>query len=275
MRTKILSLGIASVMFSTGAFAGEFSTSAITPSPLPANGMIHGAYPAGGSETTYYFSANLKAGNLATQVSYKGAPDASKLLELELLGPAGRSIDSFYIKSFGQNYEAVRVFNIDNSGKHVIKVKLKGPETASFNVDLGGNALSSRPAATEASGLSSSFIEPAALPADGLIEGRVPEGNGVLTNYYFAAHMKAGELLTQISTSGSGNTSNMIELAVIKPDGRELDSYYAKSFQANQEATRAFKIDNSGEYLVRVTVQGSETTNFKAELGGSAVVATN
>jgi hypothetical protein len=275
MRKTALSIGVATVMFTTSVFAGGFSTSSVSPTPLPATGVIDGGYPVGNSETTYYFSADLKAGKLATQVSYKGAPDSSKLLEFELLDPSGSSIDNFYIKSFGQNYEGVRVFDIDNSGTHLIKVKLKGPETASFKVDLGGTALPSKPAAATGGAFSSSFIAPAALPAEGLIEGRIPKGEGVLTNYYFAVDVKGGELLTQISMSGSGKTSNMIELAVIKPDGRELDSYYTKSFEPNHEATRAFQIENSGRYILRVTVQGSETARFKAEVGGSAVVVSN
>ena len=275
MRKTALSLGLATFLLTSGAFAGGFSTSAVAPAALPANGVIDGGYPAGGGETTYYFSANLKAGKLATQVSYRGAPDASKLLEFELLGPSGRSIDNFYIKSFGQNYEGVRVFNIDNSGAHLIKVKLKGPETASFKVDLGGSALPAKAAAAPGKAFSTSFLAPAMLPADGLIEGRIPEGQGALTTYYFAVDAKGGELLTQIGMSGSGETSNMVELAVIKPDGRELNSYYTKSFEANHEATRAFQIDNSGRYLVRVTVQGAETATFKAEIGGSAVVVSN
>ena len=275
MRATALSLGLAIMLFTATAFAGVFSTSSVAPTPLPASGVIDGTYPAGNAETTYYFSANLKAGKLGAQVLYRGAPDASKLLELELLGPSGQSIDNFYIKSFGQNYEGVRIFNIDNSGTHLIKLKLKGPETASFKVNLGGSAFAARPIAAPGGAFSTSFVEPAALPASGLIEGRIPEGNGVLTNYYFAVPLRGGELLTQIATSGSGAGSNMIELAVIKPDGREFASYYKKSFERNQEATRTFKIDNSGQYLVRLTVQGAETTSFKAEIGGSAVAATN
>jgi hypothetical protein len=132
--------GACHFIFTATAFAGVFSTSSVTPTPLPAGGVIDGTYPVGEAETTYYFSVNLKAGKLAAQVSYRGAPDSTKLLELELLGPTGQSIDNFYIKSFGQNYEAVRTFNIDNSGTFLIKLKLKGPEAASFKVNLGGSA---------------------------------------------------------------------------------------------------------------------------------------
>jgi hypothetical protein len=44
---------------------------------------------------------------------------------------------------------------------------------------------------------------------------------------------------------------------------------------AKNEKTRAFPIDSSGRYILRVAVSGVEGTKFKVELGGSAYQVTN
>ena len=49
---------------------------------------------------------------LASQIAYNGAPDSSKTLELTVANAAGREIGSYYIKSFGENYESARSFRI-------------------------------------------------------------------------------------------------------------------------------------------------------------------
>lgn len=264
---------VASIVFGGFARADDLSTSAVKPGQLPASGSIAAAYPAGGVETRYYFNADLKAGVLSTQISYSGAPDASKFLELTLVNSSGREVGSYYIKSFGENLDSTRAFKIDNGGAYVIRVGVKGPETASFKIDLGGSSLGDKAAAQPAAtGLSKSFIAPSPLPADGVIAGTIPAGRGTLTSYYFAAPLSAGKLISQIGVTGSGSTSNMIEFKLLRGDGTEIDSYYTKSFEKHHEATKTFNVDNSGGYVVKVTVQGAETTSFKAELGGNALV---
>ena len=266
---------LATVSFGGVAFADTFSTSTVNPAQLPASGTIAGGYPSGGNETRYYFTADLKPGVLASQIAYSGAPDSSKTLELTVANAAGREIGSYYIKSFGENYESARSFRIDNSGAYTIRVAVKGPEAASFKVDLGGSSLAGKVAAPGAAapGFSKSFIAPSALPADGVIAGSIPAGRGAMTSYYFATPLKAGKLISQIGTTGNGSSSDMIELALLNPDGSSVDSYYTKSFEKHHEATKTFNVDNSATYIVKVTVQGAETTAFKAELGGSAVAA--
>jgi hypothetical protein len=264
-----------SVGVSCLAAAQDFSTTAVKPSQLPRSGSVTGAYPSGGNETRYYFAADLKAGMLATQIAYQGAPDASKMIEFALLNSSGREVDSYYVKSFGENFEGVRTFRIDNSGTYTIKLNLKGPETATFKVDLGGSSLAGKVDAPvpENGAFSTSYIAPSPLPANGIIAGTIPKGKGYLTSYYFAMPLKGGQLMSQIGASGSGSTSNMIDLALLKEDGRAIDNYYTKSFEKNHEATRNFPVANSGTYVVRVTVQGAETTKFKAEVGGTAMAA--
>jgi hypothetical protein len=263
----------ASLAFSNFAMADNFSTSAVSPGQVPASGSIAAPYPAGGAEARYYFNADLKPGVLATQIAYKGAPDSSKLLEFTLVNSSGREIGSYYIKSFGENFESARAFKIDNGGVYTIRVGLKGPEAASFKVDLGGSSLGTRVAAQNApaAGYSKSFIAPSPLPADGVIAGTIPAGRGTLTTYYFTVPLTAGKLISQIGTTGSGSTSDMIEFSLLRDDGTAVDSYYTKSFEKHHEATKSFNIDNSGNYVVKLTVQGAETTAFQAEIGGNAI----
>ena len=46
-----------------------------------------------------------------------------------------------------------------------------------------------------------------------------------------------------------------------------------KTIDANNEKTRAFPIDSSGRYVLRIGVSGVEGTQYKVELGGSAYQA--
>jgi hypothetical protein len=257
------------------AFAESFSTSAVSPGPIPASGSIASGYPTGGNETRYYFTADLKAGVLATQIAYKGAPDSSKMLELTLVSASGREVGSYYIKSFGQNLDDARAFKIDNSGPYTIRVGVKGPEAASFKVDLGGSSLADKVTvpAPATSGYSTSFIAPSQLPANGLVSGTIPARRGTLTSYYFAVPLNSGKLISQIGTTGSGSTPDMIELSLLRDDGSSVDSYYTKSFEKHHEATKTFNVDNSGTYVLKLSVQGAETTTFKAEIGGNALAA--
>lgn len=276
MRMQIFMAGsiCAALAFVSPAVAQSFSTSAVTPVALPNTGTITANYPAGAAETRYYFAAELKAGVLASQIAYRGAPDSTKTLEFTLLTSAGREVGSYYIKSVGENYEGVRAFRIDNSGAYTIRLSVKGPETASFKVDLGGSSLAGKVAApAPVAGPSTSFTNPSPLPADGVIAGTIPPGRGYQTSYYFAAPLKGGQLISQIGVTSTGTGSNMIEMSLLKPDGNPVDTYYTKSFEKNHEATKTFSIGNTDTYIVRVTVQGAETTKFKAELGGSALQA--
>jgi hypothetical protein len=270
-RTIQAAMVIGGLAFANAAAAQGFSTSAVSPGKVPASGVISAAYPAGETATSYYFAADLKAGSLATQISYTGAPDSSKFIELNVLDASGRSVDSYYIKSFGANAEDARVFPINIAGKYTIKLNLEGPETAAFKAELGGTSLARKAAASTDTPFSKSFLAPSPLPDDGVIAGDIPAGDGVTTSYYFAMNLKAGELLSQIDMTAGGESSNMIELALLKADGREVDSYYTKSFEAHHDATRGFRIDKSGPYVLRVSVQGAETSSFKAEVGGSSV----
>jgi hypothetical protein len=70
----------------------------------------------------------------------------------------------------------------------------------------------------------------------------------------------------------------MLDFALLDAKGRVgPNSYYyiMGELDAKNEKTRAFPIDSSGRYILRVAVSGVEGTKFKVELGGSAYQVTN
>jgi hypothetical protein len=263
-------LAIASV-----ARAEGFSTSAVNPTPVAPNGVIAGNYPASDAETSLYFAVDLKAGQLVTQSSFVGRPGRDKSLEFDLKDPKGKLLSYYSIMSgLDANQEATRVFPVDSSGRYIIVLKTKGPETTSFQVALGGSAFSGQQAqAPAASTFSRSYLAPSPLPKDGVITGKAPGGDKVTTYYYFATNLKAGDLLTQISFAGRPNAPKMLEFALLDAQARagaNSGYYIMGDLDANNEKTRAFPVDSSGQYVLRIGVSGVEGTQYKVELGGSA-----
>jgi hypothetical protein len=255
---------------SAAAHAEAFSTSATNPTPVPASGLITGNYPTGQADSSYYFAVDLKAGELASQMSVRGGAQY-KSLDFGLLDGNGRRIDAYYITAgANDNNEATRVFPIDASGKYLVRLTTKGPETTSFRVALGGSALPNRQAPAETADSSRSFLAPTAVGPNGVITGAFPAGDGY-TYYYFAVGLKAGNLLTQISLAGRDGASKWMSLALLDDKGRPDKSYFMSRVEAKADATKSFPIDRSGPYVLRVTVQGAEATKYKVELGGDAL----
>jgi hypothetical protein len=272
-RHTALAIGI--IAISSGACAEGFSTSAISPTPVPSSGLITGNYPASDAETSYYFAVDLTPGELATQISFLGRPGRDKSLELDLKDPKGKLVSSYYVMSgLDANQEATRVFPVDSSGRYQVVLKTKGPETTSFQVELGGSALPNRqPVAPLASPFSRSYLAPTQLPKDGTITGTAPGGEKKTTYYYFTTDLKAGDLLTQISFAGRPNAPKMLEFALLDSQARvgaNSNYYIMGELNAHEEKTRAFPVDSSGRYVVRIGVSGVEGTQFKVEIGGNA-----
>jgi hypothetical protein len=114
------------------------------------------------------------------------------------------------------------------------------------------------------------------MPKGGVITGAAPGGDKKVTYYYFATDLKAGDLLTQISFAGRPNAPKMLEFALLDAQGRSganSNYYIMGELNANDEKTRAFPIDSSGRYVVRVGVSGVEGTKYKIEFGGNAFPA--
>jgi hypothetical protein len=257
------------------AQAAAFSTSAGSPTPLPSSGVIEGKYPPGQSDTSWYFAVDLKAGELASQISINGGAQY-KTLDFALLDSSGKRIDAYYITAgANDNNEATRVFPVDASGEYLIRLTTKGPETTSFRVALGGAALPNLQAPpAQTNGASRSFLNPTPVPASGAINGSFPGGSGY-AYYYFGADLKAGALLTQTSVSGRAGAYKWISLALLNDDGRVGESYFMSRVEANADTTKSFPIDHAGHYVLRLTVQGPETTKYKVEFGGDAFAGSN
>jgi hypothetical protein len=276
MRTLLCqtALAVGVIAFASHARADGFSTSVVSPTEIAPTGVIAGSYPPSDAETTYYFAIDLKPGDLAAQISFLGRPNRDKSLEFDLKDPKGRLVSYVNIMSgLDANQEAARVFPVDSSGRYLIVLKTKGPETTSFQVALGGSAFPSRQSvASQATPFSRSYLAPSALSKDGIITGTFPGGEKKTTYYYFAGDLKAGDLLTQISFAGRPNAPKMLEFALLDAKGRSANSsyYIMGDLDANSEKTRAFPVDSSGRYVLRVGASGAEGTRFKVELGGSA-----
>jgi len=168
----------------------------------------------------------------------------------------------------------VRVFPADTSGKYLLIVKTKGPETTSFKIELGGSALPNRVLQTvDAGPFSRSYLSPTPFAKGGSVSGSFPGGEKQIAYYYFVADLKPGDLKTQISFSGRRDAPKMLELALLDSKGRagaNSSHYIMSELDATAEKTRAFPIDSAGRYIVRVSMSGAEGTNFKVDLGGSA-----
>src|SRR5882724_1381196 len=219
-RRAALAAGLVAV--ASIAHAQSPSTSAINPVPVAPSGLIAGSYPAGETETSYYFSVDLKPGDLATQMSFLGRASRDKFMEFDLKDPKGKLVGYYSIMSgLDANQEATRVFPVDSSGRYSIVLKLKGPETTSFQIALGGAAFpapaTSAPAPTP---FSRSYLAPSPLPKDGVIAGTFPGGEKITTYYYFAADLKPGDLMTQISFAGRTNAPKMLQLELLDGKGR-------------------------------------------------------
>ncbi len=274
LHASAFAIGLATV--ASAALAEGFSTSAANPTATPSNGILAGSYPSGDGETTLYFSVDLKAGDLTTQSSFMGRPGRDKALEFDLRDPKGKLV-SYYTVMTGldANQEATRVLPIDSKGRYTVALKLKGPETTSFQVALGGSAYPNAAAAeSEAKPFSRSYLAPTPLPNDGVITGAFPGGEKKITYYYLSTHLKPGDLLTQISYAGRANAPKMLELALLDARARVAASYYIMGENdPKNEKARAFPIDSTGDYVLRVAVSGVEGAKFRIELGGNAVAA--
>ncbi|MFL9829217.1 hypothetical protein, partial [Rhodoplanes sp. SY1] len=116
---------------------------------------------------------------------------------------------------------------------------------------------------------SRSFLSPTPVGADGVITARFPGGESY-SYYYYAADLKAGTLLTQTTLTGRAGAMKWIEISLLDDKGRPDKSYHLSRTDASADATKSFPIDRSGRWVVRVKMEGGETTSFKVELGGDA-----
>ena len=138
-----LILLVASLLPSTAQ--DTLSTSIMRPSALDAkSGTIAGALPGGEGSKTFYVAADLKSGELLAQLSVEGRANTDKKLTLEMLGSDARVEHSYYVLAgLEATGETTRVYPVDATGRHILRIIVQGEETGSFCILLGGSALPS------------------------------------------------------------------------------------------------------------------------------------
>ena len=119
---------------------------------------------------------------------------------------------------------------------------------------------------------STSIIRPTALSKEtGVVAGMLPGSEGA-KNYYLTLDLKPGTLQTQIRVTAGSDATRSITLELLGSDARTNDTYYVKTSRNEQnEASRAFPIDQTGTHTLRVIVDGPEAGRFCVLLGGTAL----
>jgi len=121
-----------------GLAADSLSTSIVRPSAVPANGVVSGTFPAG--ETRYYLALDVQPGDLVSQLSFAGRDGSGKEVELEVLDRDARASAQYWIHGSDASLQATRGFPIDATVRQILRLRVKGPETARFCLELGGKA---------------------------------------------------------------------------------------------------------------------------------------
>jgi outer membrane protein OmpA-like peptidoglycan-associated protein len=144
---------IAALLLAGTAGAGiaraDYSTSIMRPTPVdPATGQIAGSLPGGDGSRSFYLATDLSVGELTAQLAVSGRPGTAKALTIELLDGEARVAQTAYVtEERDARTEKTRALPVDNSGRHILRVTVKGPESGRYCVQLGGSAL---PSATPA-----------------------------------------------------------------------------------------------------------------------------
>jgi len=123
----------------------------------------------------------------------------------------------------------------------------------------------------QAAEFSTSVLKPTPLGSEGSIESTFPEGGEKVT-YYFSAAVQKGALLTQIFFKGQAGREKRVELALLDANANLISAYWIQGADAQRDALRSFPIEEPGSQLLRITVSGPETDEFRLEFGGSALL---
>ena len=126
------------------------SRSVFAPTLVGSDGIVAGALPGPGQRAIYFVAVPVQRGDLLTQISVRSREGAGKSLSFELLGKDARAGESYWVHGEAASEEKTRSFPIDASGSQVIRLVAEGPETGSFQVELGGSAVASPQGASSA-----------------------------------------------------------------------------------------------------------------------------
>lgn len=124
-------------------------------------------------------------------------------------------------------------------------------------------------ARVQAVDFSTSALRPTQLDPTGAIAASFPSGNG-RTSYYFVADLQKGELLTQLSFKGHAGPEKHVEFTLLDENAHLVSSFWIRGIETKRDAVRSFPIEAAGQRMLRVTVFGPETDEFRIEVGGGA-----
>lgn len=124
----------------------------------------------------------------------------------------------------------------------------------------------------EAAEFSTSFLQPTALPLEGIITAAFPSGNARIA-YYFSVDVQKGELVTQLTFTGPSGGEKRVELALLDNNAELVTGYWIQGAASRKDAVRGFPIDRPGPQLLRVTVLGPEADTYRVQIGGRAFVS--
>jgi hypothetical protein len=119
---------------------------------------------------------------------------------------------------------------------------------------------------------STSLLKPAPIGTEGIITASFPPG-GEKMAYYFSVDLQKGDLLTQISFQGRPGSEKRVELALLDANANLISAYWIQGAESRKDAARQFPIETLGRQVLRLTVSGPETDEFRIELGGRAFSA--
>lgn len=137
---------------------------------------------------------------------------------------------------------------------------------------IGASVIASAVADTPPPAPSSSALHP--TPVDlstGRMEGRAIPG-ATAASFYYGVHLEPGELLTELRFEGRANTDKSIDLDLLNDSLAARDHLTVLATRAGmQEGTKSFPIDAAGEYVIRLTFNGSDFTHYCVLLAGTAI----
>lgn len=127
---------------------------------------------------------------------------------------------------------------------------------------------------TDAAEYSTSLLKPVLVEKEGVISAAFPPGSERMA-YYFSVDLHKGDLFTQISFKGRPGSEKRVEFALLDHNANLISAYWIQGAESQKGAARQFPIEKSGRQVLRLTVSGPETDEFRVELGGRAFPASS
>jgi outer membrane protein OmpA-like peptidoglycan-associated protein len=246
--------------------AEELSTSIMRPTALPTTGVIAGTFPPG--EARYYLVLDAQPGDLMTQLSFSGREGAGKEVELELLDQSARVRERYWVHGSEASAQATRGFPIDASGRQVIRLRVKGPETARYCLELGGKAFPTTgsgcpapPAASAAGGASAAAAPSAKVTRSGeieLVESRCEQRLRVGSDLFFdfdsaGIRAEAGPTLAEVGAR-LAKSQNPVAIEG-HTDAKGADDYNQRLSEERASSVKSY-LASHGTPASRLTIVG-------------------